>query len=167
MATLVRSPLNGAIETGLRALATLGAIYPRQADMSALVLFDYLVVHSGDVPGGPPSLHPPSPLRAGEIAVRRALLEDGISLYRSRGLIHISFETSGIEYRADDSAAAFMDGLDSAYVRDLRTRSDWIAQLLDTRTFTEIQAAFTNSLDRWREEFATLGSADPDEMRAQ
>jgi hypothetical protein len=166
LATLTRSPLNGAIETGLRALAILGAIYPRQADMAALVLFDYLVVHSGDVPSGPPSLHPPSPLRAGEVAVRRALLEDGITLYRSRGLIHVSFEQSGIEYRADDFASAFMDALASHYVRGLRQRCDWLATLLETRTYAEVQQTFTSSLGRWREEFATLGSADLDELRA-
>jgi hypothetical protein len=131
-----------------------------------MVLFDYLVVHSGDIPGGPPSLHPPSPLRSGEIAVRRALLEDGLTLYRSRGLIHLSFEPSGIEYLADDAASAFMDGLVSPYLRDLRERSDWLARFLESHSFEEIQSAFTSSLDRWREEFATLGSADPDEMGA-
>jgi hypothetical protein len=65
------SALNGAVEVGLRTLTVLASIHPSLADMNELVAYDYLLIHSGDTPDGPPSLHPPSPLRAGEVAVTR------------------------------------------------------------------------------------------------
>jgi hypothetical protein len=152
--------LNGAVETGLRTLAILGAIYPRGADLPTLVLLDFLLVHSGDVSNGPDSLHPPSPLRAGEIAVRRALIENGIMLYRSRSLINQQFTENGIFYEAGDLATAFIDGMSTPYVSALRDRAEWVAGLADTHSVEELRGALNASLDRWREEFATLGSGD-------
>ncbi len=43
------SPFNSPIETGIRTLAILTAVFPRSLDLQYLVYFDYLVLHSGDV----------------------------------------------------------------------------------------------------------------------
>ena len=67
---------NSALETGVRTLTVLVASYPKTHDLGRLVQYDYLTVHSADA-GGPPSLHPPLPLRSGELLVRRGLIEEG------------------------------------------------------------------------------------------
>src|SRR4051794_18613760 len=77
---------NSPLETGVRALTILEAAFPNSCDLQRLVELDYLVVHSGDV-GGPESLHAPLPLRAGELLVRRELIEKGLLLMMSRGLV--------------------------------------------------------------------------------
>ena len=71
------SPFNSPLETGIRSLAVLVAAYPEPFDLERLVEMDYLVVHSGDA-DGPYSLHAPLPMRAGELLVRRGLIEKGL-----------------------------------------------------------------------------------------
>ena len=46
-------PFNSAVEVGLRTLIVLDASYPNTSSLGRLVVFDYLLVHSDDVDGGP------------------------------------------------------------------------------------------------------------------
>jgi hypothetical protein len=152
--------LNGPIEIGLRSLVLLVEAFPADLDLQRLVTLDYFLVHSADIPGGPESLHPPSPLRSGEVAVRRGMLEQGLVLYRSRGLVSQRLSEAGIRYRADDTAPTLLDALSAGYVAALRLRADWIFQsvgLLDER---ELATALNTSLDKWRSEFAVLATED-------
>ncbi len=68
---------NSALGTGLRALIVLDAFHPRACSTSELVWFDHLVVHTADLEG-PDSLHPDLPSRAGELLVRRRLVDEGV-----------------------------------------------------------------------------------------
>jgi len=77
---------NTPLECGLRCAALLLAAYPTHCDLQRLVQYEYLLVHSGDVPEGPTSLHPAAPHRSGELLVRRALVERGILFMMSRNL---------------------------------------------------------------------------------
>jgi hypothetical protein len=52
------APFNSAVEIGLRSLCLLTAAFPAAYSLQRLVVFDYLLVHSDDMPGGPPGLHP-------------------------------------------------------------------------------------------------------------
>lgn len=78
-----RSPFNSPLETGLRALAMLVSAYPNSFDLQRLADFDYIIVHSGDL-DGPASMHPPLPLRASELIVRREIVNAGLALMMSR-----------------------------------------------------------------------------------
>jgi hypothetical protein len=77
---------NSPIETGMRALILLAESYPTHLDLQRLLEYDYIMVHTGDV-DGPPSIHPALPLRSGELLVRRELIERGLMLMISRGLV--------------------------------------------------------------------------------
>ena len=150
------SLLNGPIEGGLRALVLLLEAYPKKLDIQILVALDYMMIHSGDVDGGPQSLHPPGPLRAGEIAVRRKILEEGLRLYQARGLIAQVYSEQGLQYFAEDFAAAFLDSLTTNYVKQLRNRAKWVWGRLGHLCEREIDSILTDSLGRWREEFLAL-----------
>ena len=147
---------NGPIEVGLRALVLLVEAFPESLDLQRLVTLDYFLLHSGDVDGGPDSLHPPSPLRSGEVAVRRALIEDGLTLYRVRGLIKQELSGRGIEYVAEDTAAAFLGAIRSAYVDRLRQRAEWVVCSFGPLKPEDLNRALEDSLTRWRAEFAVL-----------
>ncbi|MDO9714172.1 ABC-three component system middle component 2 [Paracraurococcus lichenis] len=77
------APFNSALETGVRALAILAEAHPSAYDLQRLLYFDYLVVHSQDA-DGPESLHPNTPLRNGELLVRRGIIERGLLLLLTR-----------------------------------------------------------------------------------
>ena len=87
-------PFNLPVETGLRCLYILDAIYPSASDLQRLVYYDYLLVYSGDVENGPPSLHPSIPHRGGGWLVRRQMVETGLNLMFSKELVSIRKDRS-------------------------------------------------------------------------
>ena len=72
--THIVSPFNGPVEIGLRALCVLTTAFPAAYALQRLVVFDYFLVHSDDIEGGPEGLHPRTPHRGGEILVRRVVI---------------------------------------------------------------------------------------------
>ena len=147
---------NGPIEVGLRSLVVLFEAHPEGLDLQRLVTLDYLIIHSGDVSGGPASLHPPSPLRAGEVAIRRSLIESGLHVYAARGLVTRGLVPDGIRYYVDESAAMFLDAMVSDYVRDLRARAQWAFARFGRLSDHELELILGESMGRWRTEFAVL-----------
>lgn len=139
------SPFNSALETGIRSLAILVASYPKLLDLQRLVEMDYIVVHSGDIKNGPTSLHTPTPMRAGELLVRRDIITKGLRLMMSRNLILLSPQENGFFYIAGENAAPFLDMLTSAYSKDLINRAQWASERFDSFSKKEI--------DEWSNQF--------------
>src|SRR5690349_17673257 len=117
---------NTPLECGLRSAALLLAAYPHSCDLQRLVQYDYLVVHSGDVPNGPPSIHPSTPHRSGELLVRRELVQQGLDFMMTKGVVERSFSSDGITFLAGEYAVTFLNALTTPYVLQLRERSHWV-----------------------------------------
>jgi hypothetical protein len=90
---------NTPFETGLRSVIILTACYPDRLSLHRLVVFDHLIVHTADI-GGPESMHPEDRSRAAEILVRRGLVESGLALMETRGLITRAATPYGFRYQA-------------------------------------------------------------------
>jgi hypothetical protein len=151
MATM-RNPtvFNGPVELGLRALMLLAESYPRSLDIQRLVVLDYLVVHSGDLSGGPNSLHPASPLRAGEIAVRGNLIEKGIHLFATKRLLSRVVDEDGISYVAEELAAVFLDAISSRHGKSLRERAAWAVNMTSDLSTPEASSLLSSVIGVWR-----------------
>lgn len=143
---------NSPIETGIRALILLAAAYPAQFDLQRLLEYDYMMVHTGDV-DGPPSIHPALPLRSGELLVRRQLIERGLMLMISRGLVSRHATQNGFMYRAEDDAGPFLDALTSSYLDDLKNRAEWVVDRFRNLSDQEIRFMLTRIYDQWSREF--------------
>jgi hypothetical protein len=146
------SPFNTPLETGIRSLAILTAIFPRSLDLQYLVFFDYLTVHSGDV-GGPESLHAPLPMRSGELTVRRELIERGLFLMMSRGLINRLSESNGFHYVVTDTAGAFLSMLSSRYISKLKERAEWVTETFGESTPEELKTLERQFFREWSVQF--------------
>lgn len=144
---------NSPVETGLRVLVILNATYPNRMDLQQVLYYDYLTVHSGDVDGGPKSLHPQVPNRSGEIFVRRKILEDGIELFISSGLIEKVYTLKGIEYQAGENATPFLDMLNENYTLELAKRAQWVVKEFGHQTIEQLDRFIKNNLDKWGGEF--------------
>lgn len=144
---------NGPVEIGMRTAMILANAYPERIDLNRLVILDFIVVHSGDIPNGPPSLHPPTPLRAGEVTVRRGLLENGLHLLAMKGLIVRHLDDSGITYSAKSEITEFLDALSSVYAQSVRDRAEWAVRRLNRLTDHQIQKLFEETIGRWKTEF--------------
>jgi len=152
------SPFNSPLETGIRTLAILTAVFPRSLDLQHLVYFDYLVLHSGDVEG-PDSLHTPVPQRSGELTVRRGLIERGIFLMMSRQLVERLVSSEGFQYIATNTAGAFLSMMSSQYISKLKDRAEWVAETFGESTLEELQALERRFFREWSTQFHSVDSA--------
>ncbi len=146
------SPFNSPLETGVRALSILEAAHPNGCDLQRLVELDYLVVHSGDA-GGPESLHAPLPMRAGELLVRREIIERGLLLMASRGLVERVPSPGGILYRASEAAAPYMAALSAPYSIELRARASWAVQAFGHMTSDALRTITQRFFEKWTSQF--------------
>ncbi len=152
MSEAYRTTFNSPLETGVRSLSVLVAAYPESLDLQRLVEMDYLVVHSGDA-DGPESLHAPLPLRAGELLVRRGLIEKGLILMMSRGLVQRLPTSDGISYVAGDAAAPFLASLTNSYSAKLRQRAEWVAKRFEGVPTEEISRMTHRFFEKWSSQF--------------
>jgi len=143
---------NSALETGVRSLTVLVEAAPAALDLQRLAYFDYLLVHSADA-GGPDSLHPNTPLRNGELLVRRGIIERGVLLMISRHLAERRVGMTGITFAATEEAAPFLDCLISPYSRALRERAEWAFERFGPLDETSLKAFFDAHFEKWTREF--------------
>ena len=148
------SPFNGPVEIGLRALCVLTTAFPAAYALQRLVVFDYFLVHSDDIEGGPEGLHPQTPHRGGEILVRRGVLQDGLTLYESRGLIERVYKDGGIYFAATEKSADFLDTLSTEYLNDLRERADWVVNSFGLLDDAALDAMVRDRIGTWGAEFS-------------
>ncbi len=149
------SPLNGPLETGLRVLVMLNALHPHGADIGRLVLLDYCVLHSSDV-GGPSSLHPAAPNRAGEFGVKRVAIENGLEAMTRVGLVTIAALGSGIEFAASDGAGPFLELLKAEYSVALAEKAAWVADRFGNLSEDEFRTEMQIVVGSWEPEFETM-----------
>ena len=149
------TPFNSPLETGVRALAILAEASPCAYDIQRLLFFDYLVVHSQDA-DGPESLHPNTPLRNGELLVRRGIIERGLLLLISRGLIDRHINAEGINFSASDEAVPFLDCLQAEYTIALRERAEWAVETFGGLDDDELKSYFDARFERWTREFQAV-----------
>ena len=157
-------PFNGPVECGIRAMVLLAVAAPGGCDLRRLVIYDYLMVHSADVPDEvladleavgerPDSLHPATPYRVGELLVRRQTLVAGLRLLMGKGLAVPQFDESGITYAATELSGPFLGILESEYLRDLRVRGEWVVGVFGRLPDAELSAFANRHLRDWGGEF--------------
>ncbi len=156
--TVHPNPFNSPLETGVRSLTILAAAFPTAFDLQRLVEMDYIVVHSGDA-DGPKSLHAPLPLRAGELLVRRGLIEKGLVLMMSRGLVKRMPSNDGFCYVAEETAAPFISALTADYTCRLRERAEWAVRRFQDVSTEEIRDITHRLFERWSSEFQLVQSS--------
>lgn len=132
---------NTPLEAGVRALFLLIAADRRSLDVQNLMYFDYAMVHTADF-DGPPSLHPPTPSQASQLLVRRALIQEGLELMRSRDLVERLFLAAGIRWRVTRVGRHVAAQFSSDYAGRLRERAEWVLRTLGEHTDTELAELF-------------------------
>jgi hypothetical protein len=148
------SPLlfNSAFETGVRTICILAALSPERPDLEDLIALDHLVVHSVDV-GGPNSIHPPTSSHATEMLVRRELIQKGLLLMQTRGLVERSADNTGIRYRAGEEAHNFISYLTSEYFQQLKAAASYLAGLRRRLGKGDFDGLVGKQLERWAIQF--------------
>jgi hypothetical protein len=144
---------NTPLESALRSLMLLSRLSPLKCDLHRLKIFDYFLLHSGDVEHGPASLHPPSPFRSGELLIRQKLIKQGLTLLIAKGLAEVVFDSDGINYRATELAGPFMRYFESPYATRAMQRAEWVATTFASMSDRDLQQYVDSNLGRWGTEF--------------
>jgi hypothetical protein len=156
------SPFNSPVETGTRVLVILASAAPVALDINQLVLLDHQLLHSGDF-GGPPSLYPNTPIRSGELGLKRRDLAMGIEVMLRAQLIDVVAQSGGICYRANDTGASFIGLLEAPYAHMLTERARWAATQVDAIANTSnLRNSLAEALGHWSSEsFGTISNIPP------
>jgi hypothetical protein len=147
------SGFNSPLECGLRSAVLLAQAFPQKLDIQRLVHYDYLLVHSGDVVGGPSSIHPPTPHRSGELLVRRPLIEAGVKLMMSKSVVECEFSTRGILYLAGEWSVVFLDSLKTEYVESIKQRANWVVKHFAVFKDDDLTMFIRSNWSNWGAEF--------------
>jgi hypothetical protein len=154
---------NSRLEAGIRAVVILESLRPETADLSEMVLFDYIVVHTYDL-GGPASLHADLPERTGELLVRRRLVDAGLQLMRRCHLVEQDSSEDGLVWRASEDAASYVELLETDYSTHLRRCAAWLGEQVRDRTKVGFQIFARAELGVWSEAFSARGGNAPTEQ---
>ncbi len=146
------SVLSSPLEVGLRMLVLLSHL-TIAADLHRLAIYDYLLLHSRDIDEGPESLHPPTPLRTGELLVRRNQITRGLYLLEVRGLVERDYSNDGISFRTSKLAEPFLQYFASDYAKKCSDVSRWVAQTFDGMSSDELQTFIHSRIGKWGVEF--------------
>lgn len=144
---------NSPIECGLRSTVLLAECFPQMIDLQRLVNYDYLLVHSGDVDGGPESIHPATPHRSGELLVRRPMVEAGIKLLMSKSVIECQMTVSGMLYVAGEWSVAFLDSIETEYGDQLKDRAKWVVSRFSDLSDAALALFIRENWSHWGAEF--------------
>jgi hypothetical protein len=146
---------NSPLEAGLRLLFVFNNTNKRFLDIQRLVYYNYLLIHSSDIPEAPfESLHPEMPNRSCEILIGRKIIQKGINLLLSKGLICVRYEKSGIRYNSNENTSLFLSHLSSDYSKELEKRAKWVCEKYDSMPDNKLNEFMQNNLGTWGAEFS-------------
>ena len=151
----MKTPLNSPFEVGIRVLMLLSEAFPADLDLNRLVLLDHGLLHSADL-GGPESLHPPLPIRAGEFGMKRKTIEQGLEVMIRAGLAEMEVSVDGIHFRASDRAYGFVNILASDYATGLHDRASWVIDHFQDLSETSLREQMRGIFDNRSEEFEPI-----------
>ncbi|MEH6955105.1 ABC-three component system middle component 2 [Neobacillus drentensis] len=146
---------NSPFEVGLRTLIILAVASPNSLDLQRLIYYDYLVIHTNDVgvEDSPPSLHPDTPHRSGEIIVRRKAMQEGLEIMYSKSLLNIIFDEKGISYSASELSQPFLDLMESYYCKRLKNNASWVTKHFSEYSEEELKNFIERNIANWGGEF--------------
>lgn len=145
---------NTPLEVGLRLLYILNELQREGCDLQRLVYYDYILVHSSDVPNGPKSIHPSTPHRSTEILVKRELVKKGLTLMHSKQLVDSVFDSNGITYKATELTGPFIEYNNTEYASSLRRVATWLVNEFENYSDEKLSLFIKNNLDVWGGEFS-------------
>ncbi|MDD1505888.1 hypothetical protein PVA17_24550 [Lysinibacillus sp. CNPSo 3705] len=144
---------NSSLEVALRILVLLNRAESNNFDIDRLVIFDYFILHRNDIDKNQESIHPPLPHRSSEIIIRRKLVQEGLDVLISRGLISTIYHNTGVFYSANRSTSLFVDLLKSTYFSKLTLVVEWVLSKYGNVSTPMLNKIINENIHIWGGEF--------------
>ena len=132
----------------------LNETYPRSLSLQRLVVLDYLIVHSDDVPGGPPGLHPQVPHPGRNFLSDAMSYKKGWSCIKAAAYWNSALKLKGL-LRGDGTDCGVPRCPLLPTTRLLwRDRARWLVSTYAEMEDDQLQAFAREHVGRWGAEFA-------------
>ncbi|TWH59395.1 hypothetical protein DesLBE_3774 [Desulfitobacterium sp. LBE] len=151
MATKIKI-YNSPEEVGVRILFILD-ICEKRMSSQRIMYYDYFALHLKDIDAEYESLHPDNPNHSSEIAVKRALINKGLNLMISKGLISIKYTKTGIYYQKNKLTSHFINLLQNGYVDQLKRNIKIVDEKLSGYSDNGIYKYIDKNIGSWVGEF--------------
>ena len=125
-------------------------------DLQRLIYYNYILVHSSDIPNGPKSIHADLPRRSCEMLVNRPIIKKGLTLLLSKDLISVQYDRNGIQFRKNKNTSFFINYFESSYSQLLRDRSNWLSSEFDEFNDEELAQIIESNIGKWGSEFSVI-----------
>jgi hypothetical protein len=145
------SLFNSPLEVSLRLLFILDRS-TKALDVDRLVYYNYLLVHSSDIPDAPKSIHADLPKRSNEMPVSQLVVQKALTLLISKGLISINYSKKGIEYYKNPSTSLIVTMFETPYSVMLRDRADWLCSKFDNYSDKQLADMIKEHIGVWGSE---------------
>lgn len=143
---------NSPEEVGVRILFILD-ICGKRMSSQRIMYYDYFALHLNDIDNKYESLHPDNPNHSSEIAVRRILVNDGLNLMVSKGLVNIKYSKTGIYYQRNQITASFVALFQNGYVERLKEYIEVVDEKFSDYSDKQIYNFIDRNIGYWVGEF--------------
>lgn len=143
---------NTPYEVGIRILILLNECKDI-LDLQRIIIYDYLILHYGDVDKNYESLHPSNPFHATELIIKRQLVKEGLDLICKKGLIDIDYSDKGFYYQINKIGENFLQYIESKYSDQIRYYSNLVNKRFGKMTEEELNGYINYNIGKWKGEF--------------
>ncbi len=134
-------------------------------DLQRLIYYHYLLIHSGDIPEAPESIHPSLPTRSCEMLVNREILKKSLTLLVLKDLVAVKYsKKNGIQYAKNKQTEVFINYLESPYSKLLMERANWLCSTFDSYADKQLSQLINSNLEQWGSEFSPIGDERYDDF---
>lgn len=144
---------NSEIEIGIRVLVLLEKSRLTKHSLQRLCVYDYLLLHAGDIDKMQINIHPLHPYRGSEYPIKFQSIEKAIYLIISRKLINVYFDADGINYGRNERTTWFLNAFESEYVDRIKRTAEWINDNFAGSTDEELAALIKQGIGNWGDEY--------------
>lgn len=139
-------------EVGVRALFILSLCEKRMSSQR-IMYYDYFILHLKDIDEAHKSLHPDNPNHSSEIAVRRNIINKGLELMVSKGLIDIKYTKTGVYYQKNRVTDPFISLFSNGYVEVLKKNIIVVNERFLNYSDAQIYKYISKNIGSWIGEF--------------
>lgn len=143
---------NTPYEVGVRILILLDEC-KSTLDLQRIVIYDYLILHYGDVDKNYESLHPSNPFHATELVIKRELVKEGLNLICKKGLIDIEYSSEGFYYHINSMGEGLLEYFESKYFNQMKCFAKVVNKRFDKMVKEELNIYINDNIGKWKGEF--------------
>ena len=144
---------NSEIEVGIRVLILLERSSIIKHSLQRLCVYDYILLHAGDIDLSQSNIHPLHPYRSSEYPIKFQIIEKSIYLLISRKLIDVYTDEDGITYGCNVRTKWFLNAFENEYIKKLKRTAEWINTKFLGSSDEELSILIKRKITKWGDEF--------------